>query len=261
MNLTDAAPTPSAKGRKRLGRTSKNVDNRVQNYWELLQQRKFPRMSELANILKNTLKVIDGAKLWCNACNKNVGTKKSVTKAHCNCKKHLTNLRRLSSYSGYQGDIRKILRNEAEARTTTTCVDEATRMYRFETAQAFMTNGIPMYKIDNMRYFLEGGWHDLGSTTIMSDQIPLVQMYCRQQVAEQIKNTAPKSKHYAASVIFDGTTADGEAMCVVVRIVDKRLVVRQLLVRFRLLMKSLNSDDLAKVLAECLYQRSNWSGK
>jgi hypothetical protein len=54
------------------------------------------------------------------------------------------------------------------------------------------------------------------------------------------------------SVIFDGTTHNGEALCIVLRYVTDELTIHQVLIRFRLLFKSYNGEELANVISTTL---------
>ena len=54
------------------------------------------------------------------------------------------------------------------------------------------------------------------------------------------------------SLIFDGTTRCGEAIVVLVRFVDDQWTVQQRLVRLDVVAKSVNAEELARVLQACL---------
>jgi intracellular sulfur oxidation DsrE/DsrF family protein len=54
------------------------------------------------------------------------------------------------------------------------------------------------------------------------------------------------------SVIFDGSTNQGEAIAIIVRFLDNKWIITQRLVRIDVCSKSVNADKLAKVLNQCL---------
>ena len=53
-------------------------------------------------------------------------------------------------------------------------------------------------------------------------------------------------------MIFDGSTRQGEAIAVIVRFLDDNWSIIQRLVRIDICSKSVNDDDLAQVLNQCL---------
>ena len=54
------------------------------------------------------------------------------------------------------------------------------------------------------------------------------------------------------SVIFDGSTRQGKAIAIVVRFIDDEWVITQRLIRIDVCSKSVNADELARVLKEAL---------
>lgn len=58
------------------------------------------------------------------------------------------------------------------------------------------------------------------------------------------------------AIIFDGTTRDGEALVVLVRFVES-WIIKQRLVRLRLLKSSVNGDELARIIIEVLHRKIN----
>ena len=54
------------------------------------------------------------------------------------------------------------------------------------------------------------------------------------------------------SMIFDGSTRKGEAIAVIVSFLDDNWSIIQRLVRIDICSKSVNADDLAQVLNQCL---------
>ncbi len=54
------------------------------------------------------------------------------------------------------------------------------------------------------------------------------------------------------SVIFDGSTRQGEAIAIIVGFIDDEWVITQRLIRIDVCSKSVNADELARVLNEAL---------
>ena len=54
------------------------------------------------------------------------------------------------------------------------------------------------------------------------------------------------------SIIFDGSTRQGEAVAIIVRFLDNNCLITQRLVRINVYSKSVNADELAQVLNQCL---------
>ncbi len=78
----------------------------------------------------------------------------------------------------------------------------------------------------------------------MSDLIPFVHSDEKQKVKHELKDNK-------VSVIFDGTSRLGEAMVIVLRFVDS-FVIKQRLVRFKTLAKSMTGSEIARKLISAL---------
>ena len=89
----------------------------------------------------------------------------------------------------------------------------------------------------------------LTSSTHMSQLIPFV-------LEEEYKSIFKEILGKELSIIFDGTTRDGEALAVLARFVqDWEVKVR--LVRFQLVKSSVNGDELARIMFEVLDRKLN----
>ena len=60
------------------------------------------------------------------------------------------------------------------------------------------------------------------------------------------------------SVIFDGNTRQGEAIAKIVRFIDDQWAIMQRLIRIDVCSKSVNADELARVLNEALCVEFAW---
>lgn len=104
-----------------------------------------------------------------------------------------------------------------------------------------------------MKYFIdlfEEGRFTLTSSTHMSQQlIPFV-------LREEYKSISREILGKELSIIFDGTTRDGEALAVLARFVQD-WDVKVGLMRFQLVKSSVNDDKLACIIIEVLHRKLN----
>ena len=120
------------------------------------------------------------------------------------------------------------------------------RLYRYELVEALLKAGIPVLKVDSSRPFLEKYAHRLTSRNHLAAFIPMI----RQKEIDFVKSEiAAKS---AFSVIFDGSTRLGEALAIIVRFIDKDWNIQQRLLKLEILAKSMNAEELAQRLIQCL---------
>ena len=108
----------------------------------------------------------------------------------------------------------------------------------------FLKAGVPLGKVDKFRGLLEEHAYSLSDRRGMSDLIPFVQSEEQQQIKAELQGKN-------VSVIFDGTTRLGEALVIVLRFVDD-FVIKQRLVRFLTLTKSLTGEEIARELINVL---------
>ena len=126
------------------------------------------------------------------------------------------------------------------------------RAYRLEVVEEFLRAGIRIGKIDMLRSLLEKNGQRLTASAHLGQYISIVS---KQEVG-RIKNelTFPCQTGMTRNVamIFDGSTRQGEAIAVIVRFLDDNWSIIQRLVRIDICSKSVNADDLAQVLNQCL---------
>ena len=100
--------------------------------------------------------------------------------------------------------------------------------------------GIPLAKLNIIRPLLERNNHRLTEATHLAQYVPFVLETEKERIREEV------SEAEFVSVLFDGSTRQGEALAVIVRFVDKEFEIQQLLVRLNVLAKSLNAQQLAR---------------
>ena len=109
-----------------------------------------------------------------------------------------------------------------------------------------LTAGIPILKVDNLRQFLEKYGHRLTSSSHLTELVPLI----LKKEKDCVKSEIVTSDNF--SVIFDGSSRLGEALAIVVRFIDNQWLIQQRLVKLEVLEKSMNAEELAQHLIQCL---------
>ncbi|KAK3749798.1 hypothetical protein QZH41_000861 [Actinostola sp. cb2023] len=123
---------------------------------------------------------------------------------------------------------------------------EDMKLYRYELVEILLKAGIPLAKVDMLRPFLEKYGHRLTARSHLSEFIPLIS----KKEKELLKKEIAAADGF--SVIFDGSTRLGEALAIVVRFVYEQYKVQQRLIRLEVLARSLNAEQLAQRLIQCL---------
>ena len=103
----------------------------------------------------------------------------------------------------------------------------------------FLKAGIPLNKITHPRAMLEDGSARLTGESHLRTYIRFI------QEMEVAKVKAELAHHPPVSVIFDGSTHQGETLAVLVRFVYEEFEIVQRLVRLHVLAKSLSANELA----------------
>ena len=133
---------------------------------------------------------------------------------------------------------------EQEVHPVGESLPEAHKLWRVKVVTTFLKAGVPLGKVDKFRGLLEEHAYSLSDRRGMSDLIPFIQCEEQQQIKAELQGKN-------VSVIFDGTTCLGEALLIVLRFVDD-FVIKQRLVRFLTLTKSLTGEEIARELINVL---------
>ena len=104
----------------------------------------------------------------------------------------------------------------------------------------FLKAGFSLTKITHPRALLEEGSARLTGESHLRTYIHFI------QEMEAAKVKAELAHHPPVSVIFDGSTHQGEALAVLVRFVYEEFEIVQRLVRLHVLAKSLSANELAR---------------
>lgn len=103
-----------------------------------------------------------------------------------------------------------------------------------------------LLKVDSLRPFFEKYGHRLTSRNHPAEFIPMI----RQKGIDFVKSEIASNS--AFSVIFDGSNRLGEALAIIVRFIDKDWNIQQRLLKLEILAKSMNAEELAQRLVQCL---------
>ena len=192
-------------------------------------------------------------KLYCDACHVALSTKKSIVKTHVQSDRHKQAKEKLRKARAHQATLDaswKKYQQEHESTLPGTGLSRATPdaeiMRRTHVVEAFLKAGVPLAKIDYLRPLLESGNLRLTHSSHLAQLIPFISSMELQRVKEEIA----EAQH--VSVIFDGSTHLGEALAIILRFVGDDFVVKQRLIRVRVLAKSLSGKELTRELVACL---------
>lgn len=119
--------------------------------------------------------------------------------------------------------------------------------YRLEVLESFLKATIPILKIDALRDLLEYGRFRLTDSSHLRNLVPEV-------LRRHVEGTKTAlSKVDQVSLIFDGTSHDGEVMAVLIRYwIQEKKKFGQRLIKVRLSDLALNRDELGCVLVNAL---------
>lgn len=159
-------------------------------------------------------------KLFCAACKENVSSKKSILKAHVLSKKHIIGKEKiLKSKMKEQTMMEALKKGSVKSKDST--LPLASQVYRSDVVEEFLKAGIAVSKIDNLRPLLEKhGGYRLTHSSNLSEYISLVYKQEIERLKAEIKLQNGSELTRDLSVIFDGSTRQGEAIVIVVRFID-----------------------------------------
>ena len=189
---------------------------------------------------------IRGGKLFCNACHELLSTKKSILQNHCKSKKHAQGKEMLVKSKKRDVTITEALKaDNASCRLQTSTLPLEVRAFRVQVVEDFLKAGFPLYKIDKLRDLLEKGGNRLTNSSHLRQHIPLTLKQETERLKEEIATRD-------LGLVFDGSTRLGEAIVIIVRFVSDNWSIVQRLIRLDICTKSVNAQDLAHVLNDCL---------
>ena len=180
--------------------------------------------------------IVSEGKLFCNACRQILSTKKSVQKIHVSSKKHQ--------------DGKQKREESSKSKDSTLPVEECA--YRLEVVTEFLKAGIPIAKTDMLRSLLEKNGYRLTGSSNLGQYVSMALKQEIEQIKQELEMPGQVGLTRDISVIFDGSTRQGEAIVIIVRFMDNDWNITQRLVRIEVCSKSVNANQLAQVLNQCL---------
>ena len=189
-------------------------------------------------------------KLFCSGCREIISSKKSVLKIHILSKKHQNGKEKLKKWKLKDQTIIEAFRREGSSKDNTLPVEEC--VYRLEVVSKFLKAGIPIGKIDMLRSLLEKNGYRLTASSHVGQYVSMALKQEIERINQELEMPGQVGMTRDLSVIFDGSTRQGEAIAIIVRFLDNNWNIIQRLVRIDVCSKSVNANELAQVLNQCL---------
>ena len=124
--------------------------------------------------------------------------------------------------------------------------------YRLEVVTEFLKAGIPIAKTDMLRSLAEKNGYRLTGSSNLGQYVSMALKQEIEQIKQELEMPGQVGMTRDISVIFDGSTRQGEAIAIIVRFMDNDWNITQRLVRIEVCSKSVNANQLAQVLNQCL---------
>ena len=124
--------------------------------------------------------------------------------------------------------------------------------YRLEVVTEFLKAGIPIAKTDMLRSLLEKNGYRLTGNSNPGQYVSMALKQEIEQIKQELEMPGQVGLTRDISVIFDGSTRQGEAIAIIVRFMDNDWNITLRLVRIQVCSKSVNANELAQVLNQCL---------
>ena len=163
--------------------------------------------------------VVSSGKLYCEACKSTLALKKSIVKDHVGSDKHEAGKERQRQQGIRQQRLAQsweayVKHHDLAGTGLTAAVPAQQRMRRIETTTAMMKAGIPLAKVDILRPLLEEDSDRLTYSTHLASYVPFILENEQATLKDELKE-----KPYI-SIIFDGSTYQGEMLVILLRYVN-----------------------------------------
>ena len=169
---------------------------------------------------------------------------------HCASQKHARSKEKSKKSKLKEQTIAKALSREKTHQDST--LPLAQQAYRQEVVEEFLKAGIPISKIDKLHSLLEKNGHRLTSSSNLAQYITLIFKQEVDTIKKELSLPGQGDMTRDVSVIFDGSTRQGEAIAIISRFIDDQWAITQRLIRIDVCSKSVNAVELARVLNEAL---------
>ena len=114
--------------------------------------------------------------------------------------------------------------------------------------EEFLKAGISISKIDKLRSLLEKNGHRHTSSSNLAQYITFIFKQEVERIKKELSLPGQGDMTKDVSVIFNGSTRQGEAIAIIVRFIEDQWAITQRLIRTDVCSKSVNADELARVL-------------
>ena len=170
---------------------------------------------------------------------------------HVSSKKHLIGKEKLKKSKLKDQTIIEAFKRERSG-TKDSTLSMAERAYRLEVIEEFLKAGIPISKIDKLRPLLEKNGHRVTGSTHLGQYVSIIFKQEIERIKQELALPGQVGMTRDLSVIFYGSTRQGEAIAIIVRFLDDNWSIIQRLVRIDVCSKSVTANELAQVLNQCL---------
>ena len=196
--------------------------------------------------------IVREGKLFCNACRQILSTKKSALKIHVSSKKHQDGKKKLKISKLREQTIAEAFKREESSKSKDSTLPVEECAYRLEVVTKFLNAGIPIAKTDMLWSLLEKNGYRLTGSSSLGEYVSMALKQEIEQIKQELEMPGRVGLTRDISVIFDGSTRQGEAIAIIVRFMDNDWNITQRLVRIEVCSKSVNANQLAQVLNQCL---------
>ena len=196
--------------------------------------------------------IVREGKLFCNACRQILSMKKSVLKIHVSSKKHRDGTQKLKRSKLREQTIVEAFKREESSKSKDSTLPVEEYAYRLEVVTEFLKAGIPVAKTDVLRCLLEKNRYRLTGSSNLGQYVSMALKQEIEQIKQELEMPGQAVLRRDISVIFDSSTSQGEAIAIIVQFMDNDWNINQWLVRINVCSKSVNANQLAQVLNQCL---------
>ena len=194
--------------------------------------------------------IVREGKLFCSGGREIISSMKSVLKIHISSKKHQNGKEKLKKSKLKDQTIIEAFIREGSSKDSMLPVEECA--YRLEVVSEFLKAGIPIGKIDMLLSLLEKNSYRLTGSSHLGQYISMALKQEIERIKQELEMPGQVGMAWDLSVIFDGSTRRGEAIAMIVRFVDNNWNTIRRLVRVYVCSKSVNANERAQVLNQCL---------
>ena len=197
---------------------------------------------------------IRAGQLFCEACNRDIGSSKTAVVHHVESEVHKKNSDTMANTAedavrikNHIDDYEARVEEEHGAPVQGSTVSESAKVFRAQVLQMLTDAGIEIHKLSKLRKYLEE-WRGESLTApdkLQNQYLPPLRAKELQQIKDEIGGQL-------YGVYHDETSREGEAFTVIIRIVTEQLDVLLRCIRVDMLNKSMTNTDISAALIEAI---------